>query len=660
MKGAHDRQPNQMVSTLLLPSRSPLLAAQTVPGQTRRADSLYHSTSREGGTKAHPALIHAVNEQRIFGQMSPHQDPSSRQSHLLRRDANRITPVRVRPVPHAARSEFMSLGSFEMTPELDDQAYSITGSKGFAYAGGARSGPIFKFTQYDSALEGAGDGPSGVQRCNTSSCDQARKTWELHGPSNVKRDPMRRIAAQQSSPNLECQRSDSSRHSPSLSDSGDHIPNTPLPALALSKGRTASPTAPSDPGIDHGYPHSPHSRPGAPIPPSSHSYTTTTSPSPSPLASGMRRAKGKKPVLPPYSPVPHVDSSYPFPFAHIRRRSCATSDNESMGLSQMDPKVAHEQNGGPPYNPRTSTKTSNALNGRPRIIADEKVSTRSSSSHQPVPLAPSSGGRGHPKRSQDLRRQSKTLPTLRMESTQPRDTSPELFSDDETPGESKEGEPQYPAAGQVRRDESAEDENETDEDDREWIDEGTEGVTGDFLQLQFHPDYVCDPKKRRRRGELLWEALLRAFRGLDRETDTTLVLLAAPSHTGKLHSVTSRAVRRDRSLKSTELKNIRSTFAEITSRQHAARPASLLEQLSRTSLSSRDGVPSSRSGARDENLRRALDTAITSVHALESLVERQQMRWMEEKHKLDEENEEVQLLLEQLLGVFGNLTNRTL
>jgi hypothetical protein len=35
---------------------------------------------------------------------------------------------------------------------------------------------------------------------------------------------------------------------------------------------------------------------------------------------------------------------------------------------------------------------------------------------------------------------------------------------------------------------------------------------------------------------------------LDRETDATLVFLAAPSQTGKLHSVASRAVRRDSSL----------------------------------------------------------------------------------------------------------------
>jgi hypothetical protein len=74
-------------------------------------------------------------------------------------------------------------------------------------------------------------------------------------------------------------------------------------------------------------------------------------------------------------------------------------------------------------------------------------------------------------------------------------------------------------------------------------------------------------------------------RALDRETNTAFVLLAAPSHTGKLHSAASRAVRRDSSLKSTDMKNIRSAFAEISSRQHATHTASLLEQLSQARLS---------------------------------------------------------------------------
>ena len=95
----------------------------------------------------------------------------------------------------------------------------------------------------------------------------------------------------------------------------------------------------------HGYPHSPmasHSRPGAPIPPTPHSHTAA--PSPSPLISGMGRANGVKPVLPPYSPVPPVGSPYPYPFGHIRRgQSYGGSYNGTVDLSQTDPNVVRGQ-----------------------------------------------------------------------------------------------------------------------------------------------------------------------------------------------------------------------------------------------------------------------------------------------------------------------------
>ena len=140
------------------------------------------------------------------------------------------------------------------------------------------------------------------------------------------------------------------------------------------------------------------------------------------------------------------------------------------------------------------------------------------------------------------------------------------------------------------------------------------------------------------------------------------MLLAAPSLTGKLHSVASRAVRRDSSLKPTDMRNIRSTFADMASRQHATCPPSLLEQLSRAGLSSNDEPSLSGSGAREEDLRRALDTAIGSLHALGTLYERREMRWIEEKLKLDEDKAKVQLLLKQVLGVsvVGNLADSAL
>ncbi|KAH9991504.1 hypothetical protein BJV77DRAFT_1007848 [Russula vinacea] len=420
----------------------------------------------------------------------------------------------------------------------------------------------------------------------------------------------------------------------------------------------------------------------------------TAAPSPSPLISGMGRANGVKPVLPPYSPAPPVGSPYPYPFGHIRRgQNYSGSYNPTMDFSQMDPNVVREQlalqmqiyalnNGGmvsdstlspsstpfpgPQYNPWAFLQTSDVFGGRRGGgIPDSSASMRSSPSHQPVSLPPllrPNRGLRRRERSQDLRHRAKVRPPPRVESTQPRDTSPELSSGEETAGESKVGEHrperQHYAPRPARWDASADDEDEEDGDDGEWIDEdiGIESVTDDLLQLEFHTDYVGNLEKRRRRWKVRWEALLRSFHALDRETDTTLVLLAAPSHSGKLHSVASRAIRRDvELLDSPDMLNIRSAFAEVAARRRASRSSSLLEQLSRASSSPRDGSPSSSSDAREEDLRRALDTAIGSLRALE-------MRWIEEKHRLDDDKEKVQLLLKQVLGVgvVGNLVETAL
>ena len=115
---------------------------------------------------------------------------------------------------------------------------------------------------------------------------------------------------------------------------------------------------------------------------------------------------------------------------------------------------------------------------------DSMASMRSNSSHQPVLLTqlahPGQGLRCH-ERSQDLRRRARHCLPPRFESTQPRDTSPELSSGKETAGEFKVGELQSRPrhhASRTRWDTSADDEDEDDGDDGEWVDEdiGIEGV----------------------------------------------------------------------------------------------------------------------------------------------------------------------------------------
>jgi hypothetical protein len=835
-QGSYNGQPSPTASTTSFHQRrSPPLAAQTVPGQIRRATSpLYHSTSPDGSPEP------PQNQQSLLlHQISPQQAHSRSQSDLLQHSANQMTPAASfpRPVPRTAQPQFASREPFQMTAELIaeiDQAHSMhslgAGMSGVAYAGGITSGPISRSTQLEpsslpteSTLERArsgerpsprelGGGPA-VQRRDATSRDQDRETWELQRRGSMKRDPPQGIPAQQPSPKLEAQRTESPKYLPSLSALSDHsasynpgdrelrsaqaaaLPPSPPAVLrqnvpymeplrstppsvaklatqspikartpdkslpvqeepeedgeqndnqeqerdrwtpgggrpahrhepevrdpgrqlhttssptpssdllpegydprydarherngrenhapvqrknsdqakqnhdgddeerAQNSGRTQSqdeesytPRSPSaslppersfgtrdspvhpqqqqqqqqqqqaqrhqshvprirsrngamdglglrtfdatsfentleqlvshlpeenhrsysvaqinsprhitsphqvhspsheepdhfldDPAAAyyHGYPHSPmatHSRPGAPIPPTPHSHTAA--PSPSPLISGMGRANGLKPVLPPYSPIPPVGSPYPYPYGHIRRgHSYAGSYNGTVDLSQMDPNVVREQlalqmqiyalnNGGmvsdstlspsstpfpgPQYNPWTYLQTSNAFGGRRGGMVDSNASMQSSPSHQPVALPPlSRGHRGlrHRERSQDMRRRAKVRPPPRVESTQPRDTSPELSSGEETAGESKVGEhqsePQRYAPRPARWDESADDEDEADIDDGEWIDEdvGMEGVADDLLQLEFHTDYVGNPEKRRRRWKLRW------------------------------------------------------------------------------------------------------------------------------------------------------------
>ncbi|KAI0292615.1 hypothetical protein B0F90DRAFT_242015 [Multifurca ochricompacta] len=253
-QGPYNGQPSPTASTTSFHQRrSPPLAAQTIPGQIRRATSpLYHSTSRDGSPdnlSPPPAPIHTTTQQSIFHQMNSPQ-PSSlshTQSNLLQLNSNQMTPALsfARPVPRTA--PFKSLESFQMTPELIaeiDQAHSMgAGMSGVAYAGGATSGAVSMTAPFESSSlpkestlervrsnerpsprESAG-GLTTVQRRDTAR-DKDRETWErerdreLHRRNSMKRDPP---PPQQPSPKLDSQRTDSPQYLPALvGTSGDH------------------------------------------------------------------------------------------------------------------------------------------------------------------------------------------------------------------------------------------------------------------------------------------------------------------------------------------------------------------------------------------------------------------------------------------------------
>ncbi|KAN0129983.1 hypothetical protein V8E53_012137 [Lactarius tabidus] len=391
----------------------------------------------------------------------------------------------------------------------------------------------------------------------------------------------------------------------------------------------------------HGYRHSPmaiHARPGAPNLPTLHSHTAA--PLPSPLISGMGRANGMKSVLPPTAPsLPSARRTLIRSDTYVAVRVMAAlttqlstfrrwiSTSSANNLLQMQ---IYALNNGGMVSGSTLSPSSTPFPGSAiqplDILTDEQRIRRCET-----------WGFGRVDSEYAFESQSPTCRSTTFSSRKPRLTP--ASKDEESAGEFKavehssgRSDPQRYAPGPAHWDESADDEDDEDVG-------GMEGVADDLLQLEFHTDYVGNPSAGEggsSAGDPTPCFKCPVFHALDRETDTTLVFLAAPSQTGKLHSVASRAFRRDSSLhKSTDM----------------------------ASSSSRDGSPSSSSDAREEDLRRALDTAIRQLaRVLRSLYERWWMRWIEEKRRLDEDKEKVQLLLKQVLGVgiAGNLVDTAL
>lgn len=142
------------------------------------------------------------------------------------------------------------------------------------------------------------------------------------------------------------------------------------------------------------------------------------------------------------------------------------------------------------------------------------------------------------------------------------------------------------------------------------------------------------------------------FQAVDRQTDATLILMASPSHSTKLHALSSRSIRRDASLaNSSAMSNMRSAFGYIASKRRSSRShkLSIADRLKYSSEPSVDGSPTS-TEAREEDLRRALEGALGSLGALGNIYEQREARWREEMRRISEDRERVELLLKQALG----------
>jgi hypothetical protein len=195
----------------------------------------------------------------------------------------------------------------------------------------------------------------------------------------------------------------------------------------------------------------------------------------------------------------------------LQMQMYALNNNAAMTDSTFSPSSTPFPGAG--YNPWAFLQASRAFGGR----RFDSMSLQSSPSHQPVSLPfQSSRGRGLKRRekSSNLRvppsggggvgvKQKVVKPPPRVESTQPRDTSPEPYSSgEETAGEGYEvhEEPAWVNG----------DGYDGGDDDAEWVDE--EGDKEELLDLEYHPSFISNTDKRRRKWEARWEALQQAVR----------------------------------------------------------------------------------------------------------------------------------------------------
>ena len=271
------------------------------------------------------------------------------------------------------------------------------------------------------------------------------------------------------------------------------------------------------------------SRPDAPIPPTPHSQTAA--PSPSPLVSGY--GTGKQ-----YRPMRAGGSPYPFPFGHVRRNRQSQryfpGNFDPNHPSVISEQVARQwqifaQNNRGDMTDSTLSPSSTPFQGelydhwayvhtnRMMRGLQDTTSLQSSPSHQPIslPIPPSFPARK--KGNLQSKRQAYSRnPPPRVESTQPRETSPELSSSgEETAGEERLTVPIDSAAeGEAITIPILPIQNTDIDDNGEWVDEEDDDDYEDLISLEYHPSFVKNISKRRRRWEVGWENLIQAASSL--------------------------------------------------------------------------------------------------------------------------------------------------
>ncbi|QRV72215.1 hypothetical protein RhiJN_00229 [Ceratobasidium sp. AG-Ba] len=393
-----------------------------------------------------------------------------------------------------------------------------------------------------------------------------------------------------------------------------------------------------------GYPN--HARPSAPVPP-----TPSTTSAPSAISGEIRNgtqghiARAQTVLYNAQSQL-HPQQAYQQPFNYAQAQMSYAMD------PYRAPSVVSSFMATPPtHNPFL-----------PPVA--EPQSTQSSPSHQPVGLpygpglAPKRFG-GARMGTKSMGRRRRAMEEFRPESTVPNDTASEA----ETEGKS------------ARR-EAAETEFETETEMEEvWLEESDD----DELENEFHTTYYLNPAKRKRRFEQKWEQMVKLFREIDRETDATMILAAAPPDQHQTHLLLSRSILRDTDYSHTA-QEARAIFSDISiarrreradqlrrARQERQRKKIIDDRLNQIMIQNQERAAQGaleRSGGvgsgsdetsmpqpqTDEDLRLALDKAVNSLQEMRRVFEDMETRHREETNRRKEESLSIEKLLTTLLA----------
>lgn len=139
--------------------------------------------------------------------------------------------------------------------------------------------------------------------------------------------------------------------------------------------------------------------------------------------------------------------------------------------------------------------------------------------------------------------------------------------------------------------------------------------------------------------------------------------MAAPSHSTRLYSATSRSVRRQSgaAASAVTMKEMRNAFSRIAAQRRNSRShkSSLVDRFLFSSASSGNGSEVS-TESRELELKRVLEAALGSLASLGGIYEQREARWRDEMRRVAEERERVELLLKQVLGDNHTSTSSTL